>query len=180
MKTPLFLAALLLVPALSRAEEAPASPAASPPPAAALETPPAPPAPAPVTLPDGAFRHRLLVKFDTDKDGKLSEPERAALKTALKEKEGERRARVLEKFDADKDGKLNGAERGAAKAAFKARQEAKAAKGKGKTAGDEKGAEKAAARLQQLLEKFDENKDGQLSEAERAKAREARKTATSL
>jgi hypothetical protein len=58
----------------------------------------------------GQFRQHLLKKFDADKDGKLSEAERAAAKQACKDK-----------FDSDKDGKLSEAERDAARAAFSAR-----------------------------------------------------------
>jgi hypothetical protein len=61
----------------------------------------------------------MMEKFDADKDGKLSETERAAAKAAFKEKGGEFRAKVLERFDADKDGKLSETERAAAKEAMK-------------------------------------------------------------
>lgn len=58
----------------------------------------------------GQLRQHLLEKFDTDKDGKLSEAERAAAKQARKGK-----------VDTDKDGKVSEAERDAARAALSAR-----------------------------------------------------------
>lgn len=149
MKTPLILAALLLTPVISRAEEAPAR---------------------------EAFRKQMMERFDADKDGKLSDAEREAAKTALKEKGGEVRGKVLEKFDADKDGKLSETERDAAKAALKARQENKGTAGKK----GEKAEGKAEEQRRKLMEQFDEDKDGQLNEAERAKARQARKHRTGV
>ena len=154
MKTPLLLAALFLTSVFARAEEAPA--------------------PVADGKAEGAFRKNLLEKFDADKDGKLSDSERQAAKAAFKENGGELRAKVIEKFDADKDGKLSDTEREAAKAAMKARQENNGGNG---TKG-EKAEGRAAAQRQKMLEKFDEDKDGQLNEAERAKAREARKNRT--
>lgn len=58
----------------------------------------------------GQFRQHVLEKFDTDKDGKLSEAERAAAKQACKDK-----------VDTDNDGKVSDAERDAARAALSAR-----------------------------------------------------------
>jgi len=213
MKRHLLFSALLLIPAYSKAEDAPDVP---PPAPAAVPAAPVAPAPTAADTPPvraGGFRHRMMEKFDADKDGKLSETERAAAKAAfkekggefrakvlerfdadkdgklseteraaakeaMKEKGGELRAKVLEKFDADKDGKLSDTERAAAKAAWDARQAKKGAKGKA-SAGD-KGEDKAKEQHARLLEKFDGDKDGQLSEAERAKAREARNKRTGI
>jgi len=58
----------------------------------------------------GQLKQRLLEKFDTDKDGKLSDAERAAAKVSC-----------IAKHDSDGDGKLSEAERDAARAAFSAR-----------------------------------------------------------
>ena len=154
MKRPLFLAALLLTSVFARGEEGPA--------------------PAADGRAEGAFRKHLLEKFDAGKDGKLSDSERDAAHAAQKENGGRLRAKVLEKFDADKDGKLSNSEREVAKAALKARQEKNGATGPN----GEKAAGRAAAQRQKMLEKFDEDKDGQLNEAERGKAREARKNRT--
>lgn len=61
---------------------------------------------------DGGMRAKLLERFDTDKDGKLSDSERVAAKAAREKM----RAQMLAKFDTDKDGKLSPAEREAARA----------------------------------------------------------------
>lgn len=58
----------------------------------------------------GQIRQRVMERFDTDGDHRISEAERAAAKAAC-----------LEKWDADDDGKLSEAERAAARAAFSAR-----------------------------------------------------------
>jgi hypothetical protein len=62
----------------------------------------------------GAMHAKLMQRFDQDKDGKLSDTERAALKQAA----GERRTRreqnrkdILARFDQDGDGKLGDTER---------------------------------------------------------------------
>lgn len=65
----------------------------------------------------GELKQAVLEKFDADKDGKLSESERAAAKAQAKERLHE----AKEKFDADKDGKLSESEREAARAAISAR-----------------------------------------------------------
>lgn len=90
----------------------------------------------------------LLEAFDTDKDGKLSDDERAAMRTAMQAKAEERRAAMLAKYDKDGDGKLSDDE----KAMLKADREAK--------------------RLA-LVEKYDADKDGKLSPEEIKTARDA-------
>ncbi len=75
-------------------------------------------------------KQRILEKFDTDGDGKLNDSERAALKSAIKEKRAQsgnkltpkQKQRVLKKFDKDGDGKLNDSERAALKSALQARR----------------------------------------------------------
>lgn len=74
-------------------------------------------------------------QYDADKDGKLSDEEKAAAKEAAKAKAKETREENLEKYDANKDGKLDKEERAqkkadeeAAKEARKAEREAKKAK----------------------------------------------------
>ena len=160
MKTAYLLAALLLTPAFTRAEDTavpvpPVSPAA-----------PAHAAPGPRAA---AFRKHVLEKFDADKDGKLSDSERESAKTAWKEKNGGLHAKALEKFDEDKDGQLSDPERDKLKAALKSRR-------KGAGGDSEQDGGKHAERQRKMLEKFDADKDGQLNETERATAREARKT----
>jgi EF hand len=95
-----------------------------------------------------AFRERLRRHFDADKDGALSESEKAAAREAVKNRAGNLRA----KADANGDGTLDETERNKAREQFRG---------------------KAGALRQRLLQHFDEDKDGQLSEAERAKARAA-------
>lgn len=84
-------------------------------------------------------------------------------------KRAEFRQKVLEKFDANGNGQLEPDEREAARAAMQRRREQGGGKGQGRQAG-------AAdpERRKKLLEKFDTDGDGKLSETERAAAKEAR------
>jgi Ca2+-binding EF-hand superfamily protein len=90
----------------------------------------------------------LLEKFDTDKDGKLSDDERKAMRAEMKAQQEKRQAAMLEKYDADKDGKLSDTE----KATMKTDMEAKRAA---------------------MLEKYDANKSGKLEPEEIKAARAA-------
>jgi Ca2+-binding EF-hand superfamily protein len=58
----------------------------------------------------------LLAQFDTNRDGRLSDSEKAAMKVAMDAK----RAELIAKYDADGDGVLNATERAAADAAMQA------------------------------------------------------------
>ena len=58
---------------------------------------------------------QMKSKHDTDKDGQLSEAERAAKKDAEKARDKERHAENLAKYDTDKDGKLSKDEKAAMK-----------------------------------------------------------------
>lgn len=53
------------------------------------------------------FRKQRMEKFDTNKDGKLDETERAALRAQKQARHQE----MVAKYDANKDGKLDDAER---------------------------------------------------------------------
>ncbi len=77
-----------------------------------------------------------LEKYDANKDGQLSDEEKATAKAGAKEKAKHTREENLEKYDANKDGKLEDAEKAAKKA------DEDAAKALKKT---EKDAAKAAA-----------------------------------
>ena len=90
----------------------------------------------------------LLEKFDTDKDGKLSDDERQAMRKEMQAMQEKRHAAMLEKYDADKDGKLSDDE----KAVMKKDMDAKRAA---------------------ILEKYDADKDGKLSREEIKAARDA-------
>ncbi|OYV04797.1 MAG: hypothetical protein CFE26_14980 [Verrucomicrobiales bacterium VVV1] len=59
----------------------------------------------------------ILKQFDKDGDGKLSEDERAAMRTAGEARKAEFEKKMLEKFDTDKDGKLSDEEKKAAREA---------------------------------------------------------------
>ncbi len=118
----------------------------------------------------------VLQKYDADKDGKLSDGEKAALKADADKIRDARKQERLAKWDKDGDGKLSDEE----KAAMKADREANAPEGKGPK-GEGKhprkpGKHGAHAPLpgmreighQLLMEKYDADKDGKLSESERA------------
>ena len=94
----------------------------------------------------GQIRQKVLERFDADKDGSLSDTEKAAAKTAHQAKRAERKA----KFDTDGDGKLSETERTAARAAFAAR---------------------LAEMHPQLLAKIDKDADGVISKEEAQAAR---------
>lgn len=49
----------------------------------------------------------VLAKYDTDKDGKLSDEEIAVLQADVKKAQEAKKAAILKKFDKDGDGKLS-------------------------------------------------------------------------
>ncbi|MDB4953102.1 MAG: calcium-binding protein [Myxococcales bacterium] len=53
----------------------------------------------------------IIQKYDANKDGKLDDTERAAMRADFKAKHAERKAQMLARFDTNKDGKLDDAER---------------------------------------------------------------------
>ena len=97
----------------------------------------------------GEARQRVLEKFDADKDGKLSESERAAAKAACKARFEEKK----QQFDTDGDGKLNDTERDAARAACSA---------------------KLKEKHPELFAKIDTDGNGEISREEGKAAREQR------
>ena len=98
----------------------------------------------------GEVRQKILEKFDADKDGKLSDSERAAAKAACKTRFEEKK----KQFDTDADGKLNDAEREAARAAYSA---------------------KLKEKHPDLFAKIDSDHDGAISREEGKAAREQRR-----
>lgn len=101
----------------------------------------------------------VMAKYDTDKDGKLSDEEIAVLQADVKKAQEAKKAAILKKFDKDGDGKLSKEERKAMQEEWlkdhpeaakrmeemKARQEAHAAN---------------------MIKKFDKDGDGKLSPEE--------------
>ena len=81
-------------------------------------------------------------KHDTDKDGTLSDEEKARRKEAAKEKRADVKKEVLEKYDANQNGKLDPDEREKMKAAREAEQAAH--RGEKEKRQAERAAEKAA------------------------------------
>ncbi len=61
--------------------------------------------------PMDSHRAAMREKFDTNKDGKLDDAERAKLHEAMKAMHDKRRAEALAQFDTNKDGKLDDSER---------------------------------------------------------------------
>lgn len=66
-------------------------------------------------------------KYDADKDGKLSDEEKAAAKAGAKAKAKETREANLQKYDANADGKLDADEKARKKADEQAAQDARKA-----------------------------------------------------
>ena len=85
---------------------------------------------------------RLRAEADTNKDGIISDEERAAMRERIMEK----RQKVLEEFDTDGDGQLNEDERSALQASIQERRD---------------------ARRKEILAKYDKDGDGKLNPEER-------------
>jgi Ca2+-binding EF-hand superfamily protein len=76
-------------------------------------------------------------KYDADKDGRLSDEEKAAAKEGAKAKAKETRAEKLAKYDANGDGKLDDAEKARMKTDEQAEHEARKAEREAKKAAKE-------------------------------------------
>jgi Ca2+-binding EF-hand superfamily protein len=59
----------------------------------------------------GAGRAQLMQKYDLNKDGKLDDGEKQAMRAEFKAKFAEKRAEMISKFDTNKDGKLDDGEK---------------------------------------------------------------------
>ncbi len=145
------------------------------------------------------MKAKFMEKFDTDKDGQISDAEKAAIKAQFEAKQAEMKAKFeakkaemkakfMEKFDTNKDGQLSDEEKAAAKAEFKKnapkfRKHGRHGKRCGKCCGkkaqrpqltEEQKAEmkakfeaRKAERKAKFMEKFDTDKDGKISDAEK-------------
>lgn len=76
------------------------------------------------------FRHLIMDKYDVNRNGKLDESEKEALRKDDQRFGQERKAKILKKFDKDGDGKLNEEERAAMKKEFKGEMEKRLKKDK--------------------------------------------------
>ncbi len=136
-----------------------------------------------------AMKAKFMERFDTDKDGQISDAEKEAIKAQFEARHAERKARFMEKFDTDKDGQISDAEKEAIKAEFgkcgprrhgkcgrKGPHHGKCCGPRPELSDEQKAAMKAKfeARRAEMLAKFDADKDGKLSCDERKAAREAR------
>jgi hypothetical protein len=83
----------------------------------------------------GPDKAGVMQKYDTNKDGKLDDAEKAQLRADMKAKHEAKKAEMLAKYDINKDGKLDQSERAVMK----------------------------NDRAQEAFAKADTNKDGQLS-----------------
>jgi len=133
-------------------------------------------------------RKQFMEKFDKNKDGKIDDKEREAIRKAFAERRGSRaqperkrpepkrpargdwakraaeaRKQFMEKYDKNKDGKICDKEREAVKKAFGERH-AEFRKEMG---------ERHAEMRKQFMEKFDKNKDGKICEKEREAVKKA-------
>ena len=142
--------------------------------------------------------HKLVMdKYDTNKDGKLDDTEKAALKADADKLREARHKEMLAKWDKDGDGKLSDEEKEAMKTAVKAEREKamkeraesrKDKKDDAKADGDKEGRGKRGERGDRgprgprggrpggdmmivgqalVMEKYDTDKDGKLSKDER-------------
>ena len=111
----------------------------------------------------------------------LTEEQKAEMKAKFEAKKAEMKAKFMEKFDADKDGKISDAEKEAIKAEFKKNAPKFHKRGpKGPRCCGKKGPRpqlteeqkaemkaKFEARKAKFMEKFDTDKDGKISDAEK-------------
>jgi len=120
---------------------------------------------------------RVIARFDTNKDGKLDDTERAEAKKAVSERGGGKmREELIKRFDQNGNGKIDDDERAAAERAVKKRRgmAAVAAKPAPATDADVEQTLRAAITADATrLERFDTDHDGKLSDAEWSAARSA-------
>jgi Ca2+-binding EF-hand superfamily protein len=126
-----------------------------------------------------ALRKHLLEKYDTNKDGKLSEEERSAAQKDFKENGAENRAKLFALLDVNKDQAVDEKEWMAGRATiieFLREHRPDGKKGEGRTPPTPEEKEKRRKEMEaKRLAEFDTDKDGKLSDEERAKMRETLK-----
>ena len=120
------------------------------------------------------MQRKMLEKFDTDKDGQLSDTEKEAIKAEMKNRHGKRgnRPEGMPKFDGKRpEGmpEFNG-KRPEGMPKF----DGKRPEGEMPKFGNKRGERPQGQMPQKMLEKFDTDKDGQLSDAEKEAMRKAR------
>lgn len=169
-------------------------------PALAADAPAAPPPPPPPGHgPQGPWREKLMERFDQDKDGQLNDAERAAARAAREEMG----AKLKKKFDRNNDGQLDDSERAAAREEMRGKWSRHQSRGFAGPHGPGRppewmrrelhhwfaqqwgGAPGPGPRLHRgpggprgpqhakIMERFDQDKNGQLSDTERAALKQA-------
>ena len=105
------------------------------------------------------MQRKMLEKFDADKDGQLSDAEKEAIKAEMKNRHGKRgeRPQGMPKFGNKRGERPEGMP-----------------EGEMPKFGNKRGERPQGQMPQKMLEKFDTDKDGQLSDAEKEAMRKAR------
>ena len=138
----------------------------------------------------GTGQDAALRRFDTDRDGKLSEQERAEMRRSWQDmlrRQGKKgppngrpgpqdRARLLQRFDKDKDGRLNREERATAARAREEFMKRRELPGRRRQPGRPSTVDKpdrSRVDKSELVGRFDKDGDGKLNSAERVTALKA-------
>ena len=141
------------------------------------DAPPTPPQGGAIA-PHGDPHHAAFMeKFDTNKDGRIDEQEKQAIRQAHEARKAEFQKKLLEKYDANKDGQLDDQEKAAIKADFeKNAQQRRHMHRRGHGPGRPSSCCNCGKRPgphPAFMEKFDTNKDGQIDEQEKQAIRQA-------
>ena len=121
----------------------------------------------------GGRRAGVLHRVDEDGDLEISDAEAETAVAAITERFEKRNERILKRFDENGDGTLDETEVETAKEAIAEHRAHRQQRGKGKA---QQGRDRKGGRRQmrqRMLERFDEDGDGTLSEDEKAAMREA-------
>ena len=117
------------------------------------------------------MQRKMLEKFDADKDGQLSDAEKEAIKAEMKNRHGKRgeRPEGMPKF-----GNKRGERPEGQMPKFDGKRPEGMPEGEMPKFGNKRGERPQGQMHQKMLEKFDTDKDGQLSDAEKEAMRKAR------